>query len=234
MIQADNTLIDTESAEIFLGRSPILDGRGKITAYEMLFKSQESLNNLGGENDLAVSSNIIINAMSHFGLESVLGECDGFLPVTGKLLVSNTMTLLPPKRIVLEIIEQGQLDAGVVLSLKALKRKGFRLALTDIDLLDTNDELLSLLDIIKINLSLIKAGSESSVLRSFAQKDLKGLVSEIRKTVPQAAILVSQVDSEADFEECKKLKVNFFQGQYFAKPTLLRGKKPKAEQMSLM
>ena len=234
MIQADTTLMDSDSTEVFLGRNPILDNRGKITAYEMLFKSKESLDNQSHEYDLAASSNIIINAMSHFGLESVLGDCDGFLPVSAKLLVSKTINLLPPKRMVLEIIEQGPLDPEVITSLQALKRKGFRLALSDIDLLDTNDELLPLLDIIKINLALIKVDGEAGVLHYFAQKDLKGLVAEIRKTVPQAAILASHVQSESDFEQCKALKLNLFQGHYFSQPTLLKGKKPKAEQISLM
>ena len=234
MIQSDPVLMDANSTDIFLGRNPILDIRGKIVAYEMLFRSKESLDNHTDDDDLAASSNIIINAMSHFGLESVLGDVDGFIPVSEKMLVSNTIDLLPPRRIVLELIDFSRFGNDAIERLQALKRKGFRFAVEWFNFSMANEKIVPLLDYIKVNLALTMADGKSVVLNQLSQPHFKALVADIRKKSPALAIFASHVQTEADFNLCKDLGIKLFQGGYFSQPTLLKGKKPKAEQLSLI
>jgi EAL and modified HD-GYP domain-containing signal transduction protein len=188
MIQSDPVLVDSNSADIFLGRNPILDIRGKIVAYEMLFRSKESLDNHTDDDDLAASSNIIINAMSHFGLESVLGDVDGFIPVSEKMLVSNTIDLLPPRRIVLELIDFSRFGDDAIERLQSLKRKGFRFAVEWFNFSTANEKITPLLDYIKVNLALTMADGRSVVLNQLSQPNFKALVTEIRKKSPALAI----------------------------------------------
>ena len=236
MIQTDNTFLnpDLDSAEIFLGRNPIFDSSGAIVAYELLFKSKEGVDNPFISDDLAASSNVIINAMSHFGLESVLGDHDGFLRVSSKLITSNTMDLLPPKRIILDVIDWAFFDQEVIKRLHELKKKGFRLALSSAQGLTPADTIFQLLDFVKVNLSLIGTDRPSDAAGQNYERALEDFTKEIRERSQNISIIASQIQSEIEFNLCKNLKLNLFQGEYFSQPTILKGRKPRAEQISLI
>jgi len=58
--------------QIYLGRQPILDGKQATVAYELLFRSGTH-NASNVTDDLMASANVIINTISQFGIEHVLG-----------------------------------------------------------------------------------------------------------------------------------------------------------------
>jgi len=208
-------------SEIFLGRQPILDHKRKTVAFELLFRSEQSLSSADFTDDLAATAAVIVNTLSQFGLENVLGKHDGFMNVSASLLMSETVELLPPDRIVLEILEDVPITASVIARCQALKDKGFRLALDDFSYRTEYDPILPLIDYIKVDLSI-----------SPLDKMLPALA-QIRR-LSNAMLLAEKVETEAEFEACKEMGFNLFQGYFFAKATLLRGKKPQPHQMSLM
>lgn len=215
------TPASTSGSEIFLGRQPILDNKRKIVAYELLFRSEDSLERADVTDDLAATAAVIVNTLSQFGLQNVLGAHDGFMNVSASLLMSETVELLPPERIVLEILEDVPISAPIIERCKALKEKGFRLALDDFSYRSEYDPILPLIDYIKVDLSVTPLEKMVPVL------------AQIRK-LSRATLLAERVETEIEFDECKLLGFDLFQGYFFAKATLLRGKKPQPHQMSLM
>ena len=142
------------TAEIFLGRQPILDHKKQIVAYELLFRSKGSLEEADVNDDLLATSTVIVNTLSQFGLEQVLGNKLGFLNVSASLLLSETVNLLPPDRIVLEILEDVPVNAQIITRCKQLKEMGFKLALDDFEYRSEHDALFPIIDYVKIDLTI--------------------------------------------------------------------------------
>jgi len=220
MIATTESSIDLSASEIFLGRNPVFDGSGKLAAYEMLFKSRESLGD-DSVDDLAASTQVIVNSMSHFGLEGVLGSSDGFIHVTEKLLMSNTLELLPPKRITLEILQGLSLNDDLIDRIKTLKNIGFRVALECTSLDPQYESILPLVDFIKVDLA------TTSLENSF---DVFAHV----KQFTSATFWATNLKTADDLALCKAKGFRLFSGTYFSQPLVMRSKKPKALQISLM
>ncbi|MBU3633177.1 EAL and HDOD domain-containing protein [Polynucleobacter sp. AP-Feld-500C-C5] len=220
MIATTESSIDLSASEIFLGRNPVFDGSGKLAAYEMLFKSRESLGD-DSVDDLAASTQVIVNSMSHFGLEGVLGSSDGFIHVTEKLLMSNTLELLPPKRITLEILQGLSLNDDLIDRIKTLKNMGFRIALECTSLDPQYESILPLVDFIKVDLA------TTSLENSF------DVFSHV-KQFTSATFWATNLKTADDLALCKAKGFRLFSGTYFSQPLVMRSKKPKALQISLM
>ena len=220
MIAITKPTADLSASEIFLGRNPVFDHSGKVVAYEMLFKSRESVDG-DKTDDLAASTQVIVNSMSHFGLEGVLGTADGFIHVTEKLLMSNTLELLPPKRIILEFLQGISLNPELINRIQDLKVAGFRIALEEVNLNPQFDTILPLVDFIKVNFEPGSLEGSSKIL-SHAKK------------LSNATFWMTGVKNAEDLAACKAKGFRLFSGPYFAQPLVMRSKKPQALQVSLM
>lgn len=216
-----HTAISNSNAEIFLGRQPILNGRQKIIAYELLFRSKNDLDQAEIEDDLLATSTVIVNTLSQFGLDQVLGDKLGFLNVSASFLLSETVNLLPADRIVLEILEDVPISPLIIQRCEQLKEMGFKLALDDFEYRDGHDELFHLIDYVKIDLTITP------------HEKLPEIVKFLRK-VTQAQLIAEKVEEVELFAKCASLGFEAYQGFFFAKPTVFKGKKPQPHQTTLM
>ncbi len=208
------------TTEVFLGRQPILDIQRKTVAYELLFRAEDSLS-ANVVDDLQATSTVIVNTLSQFGLEHVLGGHDAFINVSFSLLMSDTLELLPHDRIVLEILEDVPISPQIIARCQALKQRGFRLCLGDFTNRSAYAPLLPLIDIVKIDPSIIPV------------EQLPQLLMQIRQHT-QAILVAEKVETESQFQTCQALGFSLFQGYFFARPTVLKGKKTQSHQMTLM
>lgn len=79
-----------------IGRQPILNGQEEITAFELLFRSPESTSSARFESSSQASSRVILTTLSTIGVETLLGQQQGFVNVDAELLMSDVIELLPP------------------------------------------------------------------------------------------------------------------------------------------
>ena len=181
------------TTEVFLGRQPILNSKQQTIAYELLFRSKDSVTNTNSD-DLSATSTVIVNTLSQFGLEQVLGKKDGFLNVSTSLLMSETIELLPPARIVLEILEDVPINAQILTRCQALKNMGFRLAIDGFDNRAEYKPLLPHIDFVKIDLSITPVSA------------IAELISMIRKT-SAAKIIAEKVEQEELFIKVQRARI---------------------------
>jgi len=85
----------------FLGRQPILDRNQNLVAFELLFRQDETDEKANVINDLSASANVIINAYCQLGIQNVLGKQRGFINADPDLVMSDIISLLPAKHVVL-------------------------------------------------------------------------------------------------------------------------------------
>jgi len=212
--------MNTQHAQVYLGRQPILDHAQNVVAYELLFRSGQHAAS-GVTDDLLASSNVIINTISQFGINSILGSRSGFLNVSYALLMSDALELLPRDQMVLEILETVDVDDRLVDRCRELKTKGFRLALDDFIYSPVYDPLFELVDVVKFDLLAMTMQELEQTLRTL-------------KRWPHIRLLAEKVEDHEQFQRCKELGFTLFQGYFFARPTVLSGKKANPNQVTLM
>ena len=206
--------------QLFLGRQPILDREQRLFAYELLFRNGKR-NTAEVTDGVKATATVIANAFAELGVEAALGDCRGFINVDEEFLFSDMLELLPRHAVVLEILETVPPTAAVVERCKALKAAGFTLALDDvIQLAPEFAELLALVDVVKVD------------IQPLSRVELMQLVIKLKPMGKQ--LLAEKVDSREQMEQCLKLGFSLFQGYYFAKPTIIAGRKLDHSQLSLM
>jgi len=206
--------------QIYLGRQPILNEKQATVAYELLFRSGTH-NASNVTDDLMASANVIINTISQFGIEHVLGGHLGFLNVSHQLLMSDLLELLPPEHMVVEILETVEINESVTARCRELKAAGFRIALDDFVYNPSYDPLLEIIDIIKFD-----------VMLSSREEIAQGLKA-IRKH-PHIKLLAEKVEKQEEFQHFLGTGFSMFQGYFFAKPTVMTAKKASPAQMTLL
>ena len=91
-------------ADVFLGRQPILDRRQQVIAYELLYREGNGNQAHVGDDALA-TARVIGHLFRDFGINTVLGRCEGFINVDAETLMSCGIESLPKDRVVLELLE---------------------------------------------------------------------------------------------------------------------------------
>lgn len=206
--------------QLFLGRQPILDREQRLFAYELLFRNG-TRNSAEVTDGVQATATVIVNAFAELGVEAALGSYRGFINVDEEFLFSDMLELLPRQSVVLEILETVPPSPAVVERCKALKAAGFTLALDDVIQLEPEfAELLALVEIVKVD------------IQPLSSTQLMQLVMKLKPLGKQ--LLAEKVDSREQMEQCLKLGFTLFQGYYFAKPTIIAGKKLDHSQLSLM
>jgi EAL and modified HD-GYP domain-containing signal transduction protein len=199
------------SSYYFIGRQPILNSNENIVAYELLFRTTSSRNNADILDNSQASANVIINTLSNFGLESILGPHRGFINLDQDLLLSDVIYLLPKKRVVLELLESIRFDRELVERCRLLKEEGFILALDDHAYDAAYEELYHIVQIIKIDLLQTSIDTLPEMVKLF-------------KTYP-VKLLAEKIETREDFLRCRDMGFDMFQGYYFATPSIFEKKR---------
>jgi len=205
-------MIYSQSAETqLLGRQPILNRNEEVVSYELLFRSISSRGSAELTDASYATSNVILNTLTGFGLVQILGSHKGFINVELDLLMSDTIELLPRERIVLELLETIEFSPELVQRCRYLKDQGFTFALDDHQFDAAYAELYEIAEIVKIDLL-------QSPLETLAD-----MVKELR--CYPVKLLAEKVESREEFVRCLEMGFEYFQGYYFAKPTVLEKKR---------
>lgn len=208
------------ATELFLGRQPILDARGNLVAFELLFRSGQ-FNGARIDDDVLATATVINHAFSELGADAVLGHFTGFINLPGALLMSDVIELLPKERVVLEVLESVEINEALLARLAELRAQGFRLALDDF----VGDPagyaaILPLLDVIKVDVAALDDAR------------LESVTAELRKW--PLRLLAEKVDTREQVERCIGLGYELFQGYYFARPSIIKGKRLSHAESAIM
>lgn len=209
------------SDEIFIGRQPILGRNHELVAYELLFRSGRQKNAAEIPDDLLASAAVISHAFADLGVEQALGPYKGFINCDASLLLSDLLEALPSDKIVLEVLETVDPTPEIVERCRMLKELGYTLALDDfVNFEEKFRPLLDLVEIVKVDLMPLDAANLVSTTQALKKFPLQ--------------LLAEKVDSSELAEKCHALGYSYFQGYFFAKPTIIAGKKLGHSQLSLM
>jgi c-di-GMP-related signal transduction protein len=205
---------------VYLGRQPILDRSGALSAFELLFRSGTA-NFARITDDADATSQVIARLIGDMGLGETLGDYTGYVNVDRAVLMSDTIRLLPPERFVLEILETVVFDEALFARCNELRRLGFRLALDDVS--QISPSLLAFLpciDIVKID------------FLACPRERLPELIRTVRRH--GKILLAEKVETPQDHDAAMRAGFELFQGYHFAKPQVLSSRRVVSSRDALL
>ncbi|MEX0829403.1 MAG: HDOD domain-containing protein [Nitrospirales bacterium] len=205
--------------EVFVGRQPILSPTMKTIGYEVLYRNCELGQAIFVDEDVATAT-VLLNAYLDIGLEHVVGSHLAFLNIPTQFLLSRLCESLPKNRVVLEILENVKPTPQVIDNLTSLSQQGYTIALDDFVYAEKFKPFLELADIVKID---VLGKSEEQLHRE---------VSQLRDS--RVRLLAEKVETPEVYALCKQLGFYYFQGYFFFRPDIIRGREIPANRIALL
>jgi len=203
--------VKTMEQKYLIGRQPILNRDEQICAYELLFRSPESLQEANVGDASQATASVILSTLSGFGIKRILGNHPGFINLELEMLMSDSLELLPKEMVVLELLESLQVTPALIERCRELKEAGYTLALDDHEFSPLYEELYRIVDIVKVDLFVTPVDSLGPIIEKYIYYPFK--------------LLAEKVESKEEFLKCLDMGFDYFQGYYFAKPSLIEKKK---------
>lgn len=195
--------------EVFVAKQPIFDCNQELFAYELLYRDshENSFPNIDGDQ---ATAEVIINSYLNIGIEELSNGKPCFINFTEKLLQLRFPTFFGPREIVVEILESVRPTEEIIEICKELKQQGFQIALDDVifdeDKLDSNP-LFQYADYIKVDFLSTTIETRKQVEKVATKMNIK--------------LVAEKIETNEAFEEAKQSGYEYFQGFYFAKPTIV-------------
>ena len=185
---SEATQPDTPGGLRYVARQPILDLRGRVHGYELLFRAgPETV--FRGDGDFATRTMLDNSVL--FGMDKLTGGLPAFVNCTADALTERLVDILSPSMTVLEILETVDPTPRVIAACRKLKEAGFRLALDDFTWSPEWVPLLELADYIKIDFVLLNAEA-----REQQRKKLKTVA---------VALIAEKVETQSEYiQACKE------------------------------
>ncbi len=195
--------------EHFIARQPIFDTKGRVYAYELLFRS--GLHNYFDCDDADhAAASVIANSNLLFNLDEMTGGTKAFINCTHTVLIKDLMTTLPRQQAVVEVLEDVEPDEKIIEACRRLKSLGYTLALDDFVYHENFEPLLELADIIKVDFLLSDVDEQERLAKTMIPRGIK--------------MLAEKVETHEVYEHAKQMGYQLFQGYFFAKPVIISRK----------
>ena len=194
---------DALSAIRFIGKQPILDAKGAVFGYEMLFRSGAANEFSGNRQD---ATRDVIDHCLLLAPENTRELL--FINCTREVLMSGIVTLLPPATTVLEILEDIDPDPELIRACVELRGKGYRFALDDFEPDESKLPFFEIADFIKIDF-LLSDQSQRQIIYTMAKgRDI--------------TFIAEKVENARDVQQARGEGCKLFQGYFFSKPAIVK------------
>lgn len=191
----------------YVARQPILDLRGRVHGYELLYRGGHETVFRG---DVDRATRTMLDNTVMFGLERLTDGLPAFVNCTSEALTEDLVDVLPTSTTVLEILETVNPTPHLVETCRKLKAKGYRIALDDFVWEPRFDPLVALADYIKIDFVLTRTEERRRYLRRLRGKPI--------------AMLAEKVETQQEYQLAREEGFTLFQGYYFCRPVLVRNR----------
>ena len=202
----------------YLGRQPVLDRNQALFGYELLFRGSAQ-GPAQIESGISASASVIHHA-SQLGMARAIGDATAFLNVDTDVLMSDLFAFLPRERTVLEIVRSVEPTDAVIQRMTELAAHGFRFAAEASAHGASLSRLLPVIDFVKMD------------LRELPVVTLLSLAPRLRGTGKR--LVAEKVETLNEYRTCLDIGFDYFQGYYFAKPTVIAGRKLSPSQLAVL
>jgi c-di-GMP-related signal transduction protein len=179
--------------EKFIARQPIFDEKLKLFAYELLFRASEKN---AFQSRPEASSTIIVDSLTLFDLQALLGHAKAFINLDEAALQRGAARLLPPDRVVIELLETVVPSPEVIQHCRDLCASGYTLALDDFVDQPKWEPLLSIAKFLKIDFRASDGDSRRAMAQRFRPRGMQ--------------LIAEKVQTQSEVNEARSLGYTFF------------------------
>lgn len=187
----------------FIARQPIFTSGKDILGYEILFRA-------GAENyfipDGTDISTAAVDNLFLFGIERMTSGRLAFINCSRDFLLRDHLTLLPPDRVVGEILESVSPDTETLEACRRLKHSGYRLALDDFVETPQIAPFIELADYIKVDFLATTPLEQQRLARELRHRDVR--------------LIAEKVETHEDVQRGIEMGYHYFQGYFFCRPEM--------------
>jgi c-di-GMP-related signal transduction protein len=187
----------------FVARQPIFDRSRKVIGYELLFRAGVD-EYFRGEGEQASRSTLDTSVV--LGLDTLCNGRLAFINCTAAILVKESVTLLPPNQVVIEIVETVEPNEQLIGAIRKLRASGFTIALDNFSPGDHREKLVEFADLIKVDVRTTTTSERSSLLADYRRS---------------CELLAARVETQEEFREAYEMGFSQFQGYFFRHPELM-------------
>ncbi|KAA6463233.1 HDOD domain-containing protein [Acidobacteria bacterium AB60] len=187
----------------YLSRQPILDRRGVVFGYELIFRESQNRQ----ADPLGSSRHGLLDALAIFGAERFTGSARAFLQCSPESLVEDAWDGLSSTHTVLQIPAISEPSERLVRSCRTLREAGFQIALSHFEPEHVRPELLRLADFVKVEAEALETPAWNRVCSRLAST--------------RAVVIADRVHTHEAYCKARALGLKYFEGFYFCNPELI-------------
>jgi len=205
--------------DVYVARQPIFRRNKRLYAYELLFR--DNLTNIfpGIDGNLA-TSRLLFNSFLSIGIENITGKRKAFINFTEDMLVKRVPLMFSKDKIVVEILEDVEPEPEVINACREIAQKGYVLAMDDFYYKSELKPLIVLSNLIKIDFRATSSQEIEEYVKKLSEYDVK--------------LLAEKVETYEEFEEALEMGFHYFQGYFFSKPEIIKGRDISASGLNIL
>ena len=205
--------------DVYVARQPIFDKMKRIFGYELLFRDGMSdfFPRIDGN---TATSNVLSNSFLSIGMDNITGSKLAFVNFTQDLLLSGVPFMFPKEKVVVEVLEDVEPDDDVLGMCRDMAGKGYCIALDDFLYTSELEPLIATADIIKFDFRLTSIEDIQTYINRLLSYDVK--------------FLAEKVETHEEFEKALEMGFDYFQGYFFSKPEVMKGRDISGIEMNLL
>jgi c-di-GMP phosphodiesterase len=200
----------------YIGRQPIIDGKAKIIAYDLLYR--EGAHNDDNGFTAAVISTLLLSS------DKILGKHLGFIRVGAEFLQYDVVDLLSSDKVVYSLLPSAVIDDKLVERIQILGEQGYRFALNDVVYTAKSAEhyalILPYVSYIKIDISQSDLTLISHTISMFHEVGIK--------------VIGSKIETHDLYELCQSMGLDYFQGYFISTPNIIENATFSPEQVGII
>jgi len=205
--------------DIYVARQPIFDIKKCIFGYELLFRTDMANFFPEIEGDSATSK-LLSNSFFNIGIEKIAGSNLAFINFTQELLLKQLPLMFSQDRLVVEILENVQPERDVIEACQEIALNGYIIVLDDFFYKPSLEPLIEVADIIKIDVKATPLEEVGDLVKKMTERGVD--------------LLAEKVETHDEFNRALEMGFRYFQGFFFSKPEVLKGKEISTPQMQLL
>lgn len=206
--------------DVYVARQAIFDRKHHLYAYELLYRSDAVSNEFDGTEAASATAQVIANSLLSVGLENMLGGKKAFVNFDRTLLIGGFQAILPPDTLVVEILESVEPDTHVLEACGALRKQGYTIALDDFVQHPRQKALTDVAQMIKVDMRSTSRAEQQRLIQTYQPRGI--------------AMLAEKVETHEEFEWARNAGYEYFQGYYFARPVVVRGRHIPAAKLACL
>ena len=204
--QVDQPTTET-SVDVFVARQPIFHRDLQVYGYELLYRGGQENAFDGTRSDVA-TARVIANFVLTIGTDQLLNGKPAFLNFDATLLTLEYAALLPAHSAVVEIRENTSPNTDILALCGLLKGRGCSFALDDVSSIEQVAPWRGIVDIVKVDFPKTNEAMRARILAACKESKIR--------------TVAEKVETQTDFELAAGQGYDYFQGFFFARPTIFK------------